>query len=238
MPVSPDDPNRDTSRRAFGALLTFTLLVGAVTFTLSFHGLDNYGAALAGLGDLAFLVPLGVDGLTLVAVAATYLLRQAPWHVRSYAWLVFAVAIAASVAGNLSYAASRHLTPAGMVGAAAWPILLAFASHMVIVTRRWMERRSTVAIPDIRPDTEPVADLPEDAPDPRPFDAQAYARRRAGQGHKVADIGRALRKRGENVSDRQVGRWTEDIRTARTQTGSDDPAAEPAPEDVAEPATT
>jgi hypothetical protein len=145
MTVPPGDATRDTSRRAFGALLTFTLLVGAVTFVLSFHGLDNYGAALAGLGGLAFLVPLGVDGLTLVAVAATYLLREAPWHVRAYAWLVFAVAIAASVAGNLSYAASRHLTPAGMVGAAAWPILLAFASHMVIVTRRWMERRPSVA---------------------------------------------------------------------------------------------
>lgn len=216
MTVSPDVPDSDTSARAFAALLAFTVVVGAVTFTLSFHGLNGYGHDLVRLAELSPLVPLGVDGLTLVAVAATYLLRTAPLRVRAYAWFVFVIAIAASVAGNLSDAASRHLSPEGMVGAAAWPILLALASHMVIVTRRWMDRLRPVPVPDTEPDTEPVDDQPEGASDPRPFDAEVYARRRAGRGHKVAAIGRSLREQHQvDVDDRTVGRWTEDIRAAR-----------------------
>lgn len=213
MTVSTPDTEPDTPRLAFGFLLGFTLLVGAVTFVLSFHGLDDYGARVAGLAGLAWLVPLGVDGLTLVAVAATYLLRTAPWRVRAYAWLVFGVAIAASVAGNLSHAVARHLAADGMVGAAAWPILLALASHLVIVTRRWMERRRPVPVPDSAPDIEPVADQPEPDSNPRPFDGKAYARRRAGAGASNADIGKALREKfGVEVTDRTIGRWTEDLR--------------------------
>lgn len=231
MTVSPDVAERDTSRAAYGALIFFTVVVATVTFVLSFHGLDDYGTRVAGLGQLSPLVPLGVDGLTLVAVAATYLLRFAPWRVRSYAWLVFAIAVGASVAGNLSHAAARHLGRDGWVGAAAWPILLALASHMVIVTRRWMERVRDVPVPDAEPDTEPVDDQPEGTPDPRPFDPKAYARRQAGQGRAVAVIGRALRERyGEQVSDKTVGRWTEDIR-ARTN-GATPPAAPTSLEEI------
>jgi len=232
MTVSPDVANRDTSRAAYGALIFFTVVVATVTFVLSFHGLDDYGVRVAGLGRLSPLVPLGVDGLTLVAVAATYLLRFAPWRVRSYAWLVFAIAVGASVAGNLSHASARHLGRDGWVGAAAWPILLALASHMVIVTRRWMERHRDVPTSDTQPDTEPVADQPEGGPDPRPFDPKAYARRQAGQGRAVAVIGRALRERYRvDVSDKTVGRWTEDIRT-RTNGGTPPATTEPAPEAV------
>jgi hypothetical protein len=151
---------------------------------------------------------------------------------------VFAVAIAASVAGNLSYAASQRLTSQGMVGAAAWPILLALASHMVIVTRRWMERRPSVAIEDIEPDTEPVSDQPKRPLTPGPSTQVAYARRRAGQGHKVASIARSLRERGYDVNDRTVARWTEDIRAGRARSGTDETDPEPAPERVAEPVTT
>lgn len=129
-----------TSRVAYRALLGFTYVVAAVTFVLSFHGLDDYGRRVAQVGILSPLVPVAVDGLTLVAVFATLLLRHAKWTVRAYAWFVFAVAVALSIGGNLAHAASRHLTVAGKVGAAASPILLALASHLVIVTRRAIER--------------------------------------------------------------------------------------------------
>lgn len=155
--------DRDMSRWAYWALLFFTLVVAAVTFLLSFSGLDDYGRRVARLGDLSPLVPLGVDGLTLCAVAATFILRRAPWHVRAYAWCVFAVAVAASVAGNLSHAAARRLAWDGMIGAAAWPILLALASHLVIVTRRAIERADTrradaaTPVPASRRATRPTA---------------------------------------------------------------------------------
>jgi hypothetical protein len=147
----PTPPDRDTwnseqdgYRLAYWVLLFFTVVVAVVTFLLSFSGLDDYGRRVARLGALSPLVPLGVDGLTLCAVAATFILRRARFQVRLYAWCVFATAVAASVAGNLSHAAARHLRWDGMIGAAAWPILLALASHLVIVTRRATERSAPV----------------------------------------------------------------------------------------------
>lgn len=133
---------------ALVALVVFTGLVALVTFILSFAGLADYGKNVAKLdARLAWLVPIGIDGLTLCAVAATFVLRHASWHIRAYAWAVFGVAIGASVAGNLSHAYERHLKPEGMAGAAAWPILLALASHLVIVTRRAIERHDSKPAP-------------------------------------------------------------------------------------------
>jgi hypothetical protein len=123
------------------ALLAFTLFVGAVTFVLSFYGLRDYGWRVAGVPrPVAWLVPVGVDLLSLVGVAATFALRHAPWKPRSYAWTVFGVAVAASMGGNLSHAQAHHLTWQGRVGATAWPVFLALSAHMVIVVWRHMEK--------------------------------------------------------------------------------------------------
>lgn len=132
-------------RAQLWALVVCTAVVAVVTFILSFHGLSDYGSRVAGIkGWQSWLVPVGVDGLTLCAVAATFVLRHAVWRVRAYAWLVFAVAVGASVAGNLSHADQNDLGWQGQIGAAAWPILLAMASHLVIVTRRAIERADRV----------------------------------------------------------------------------------------------
>lgn len=146
---------------AYRALLVCTVVVATVTFALSFHGLSDYGQHVAGInGWMSWLVPVGVDGLTLCAVAATFLLRHASIHIRAYAWFVFAVAVGASVAGNLSHAASRGLSWEGKIGAAAWPILLALASHLVIVTRRAIERAT-------RDSHDTPHDMTRQEPDPR-----------------------------------------------------------------------
>lgn len=137
--ATPRHHDKDGRQLAYGALLFFTVLVAVVTFVLSFSGLNDYGRRVAGLANLSWLVPLGVDGLTLCAVAATFLCRDTRLRVRLYCWIVFAVAVACSVTGNLSHAAARHLSWQGSIGAAAWPILLALASHLVIVVRRNME---------------------------------------------------------------------------------------------------
>lgn len=135
------------------AVLACTALVAVVTFALSFAGLRDYGLNVAGVPwQLAWLVPIGIDGLTVASIAATFALRQEPWHVRLYAWLVFFAALAASVAGNLSHAVHRNLSWDGAAGAGAWPALLALASHLVVVTWRRVERQAP-----IRPAAKPGA---------------------------------------------------------------------------------
>jgi hypothetical protein len=147
------------------------LVVAVVTFVLSFHGLNDYGHKVAGLANLSPLVPLGVDGLTVTAIAATFLLAHASFRQRAYAWTVFFVANGASVAGNLSHADARHLSWQGSIGAAAWPLLLTLASHLAIVTRRHLmgQTPATTRVtverqPDATPATvAPVVDAPVDA---------------------------------------------------------------------------
>lgn len=207
--------DNDSRRLAYGALLAFTVLVAAVTFVLSFSGLDDYGRRVAELGILSPLVPLGVDGLTLCAVAATFLLRRAAWHVRLYAWCVFGVAVAASVAGNLSHAAAKSLSWEGMVGAAAWPILLALASHLVIVVRRNMERagQPTATAAPIAEPVPAVARAPGAPRQPRatPVRDNDLIRQRARDmyrdGTPLRDIAKTL-----SVHKRSVERYTKDLR--------------------------
>jgi uncharacterized protein DUF2637 len=192
--ATPSD-KRDTSRVANFALLGFTFIVAAVTFVLSFHGLDDYGHRVAQLGKLSPLVPVAVDGLTLVAVAATTILRNAEARVRAYAWFVFTIAVALSIGGNLSHADSRHMSASGKVGALASPILLALASHLAIVTRRAIERadkrhamalaeRQAVAAESVTPPpavATPRAPRPATpaATEPASPDAPAVTQRRA-----------------------------------------------------------
>jgi transposase-like protein len=156
--------DREPRRLAYWALLGCTTAVGAVTFVLSFVGLRDYAERVAGFpSELSWLVPVGVDGLTLCAVAATMILRHATWRPRAYAWAAFGIAVAASVAGNLSHADARRLSWEGHIGAASWPIFLALASHMVIVVRRNMERaprRSNTTPVEHRADVSP-APVPE-----------------------------------------------------------------------------
>ena len=218
------DTPRDTLAIALGTLIVCAVIVGAITFTLSFAGLDDYGRIVAGEGHLSFLVPLGVDGLTLVGVAATYILRTAPLHVRAYAWSVFAVALGASIAGNLSHAMAHHLSRQGQVGAAAWPVFLALASHVVIVVRRRQEMTRTVADEPDAPETD-TADEPDvETPATRgPLPAKTYAIQQARRGWNAARIHAALKARGDDVSRRTVSRWLTDLRTPSV---SDD---EPAP---------
>lgn len=155
------DHDTRAHRAAVWALLACLTAVAVVTFVLSFHGLDDYGDRVADLGRLSWLVPIGIDGLTLTAIAATFLLATAPFRVRLYAWLVFVAANAASVAGNLSHAHHRHLPWDGAVGAAAWPIMLTLASHLAIVTRRALATRTPTTPDPVTQAPQPATTNPE-----------------------------------------------------------------------------
>lgn len=220
------DTATDTAKAALWVLIAFAGLVAAITFVLSFAGLDDYGRTVAGEGHLSALVPLGVDGLTLVGVVATYMLRTAPWHVRAYAWGVFAIALGASIAGNLSHALAHHLSRQGQVGAAAWPVFLALASHVVIVVRRRQEpRRIPAAVTDAVVDTETV-DADERAT--RRLTPEAYAIQQARRGWSTGRIQKALAERGDEVHTRTVARWTEEVRRPKTTDIAPTPAEVPA----------
>jgi DNA-binding transcriptional regulator YiaG len=126
-------------------LVVLTLFVAVVAFVWSFHGLDDYGRTVEELEGMSYVVPLGVDGLTLVSVAATFLLRQSHWRVRLYAWSMFGVAVSLSIAGNVSHGQARHLTWQGMLGAAVAPVILALSTHQVVVVWRELDRRRASA---------------------------------------------------------------------------------------------
>lgn len=138
-PTSTNPANHDsTTVVVYRGLIVGTVAVAIVTFTISFVGLRDYGIRLMGLPEpLAPLAPIGVDVFSICGIAATYLLRHAPWRVRAYAWAVFLVPSALSILGNLAHADAKHLPNSGRVGAAVAPILLALSAHLVIVARRW-----------------------------------------------------------------------------------------------------
>lgn len=193
-PRHDSDSRRDTRARAVAAwaLLVFTLLVAGATFALTFHGLDGYGRIVMKLGGLSWLVPVCVDGATLVAIASSFVMANAQFRVRLYAWLVFAFCNVASVAGNLAFGQSQHLPWQGMLGAAAWPLILTLVAHLAVVTWRhrdttprgaWTLDRARAAVAErqlvaeaikagavvaIRPPAQPATTEPAATPTPPP----------------------------------------------------------------------
>jgi hypothetical protein len=156
---APDRPERDPLRVAFAVLICCTVLVAVVSFALSFYGLNDYGHRVMALPRwLSPLVPAMVDLFSLCGIAATYLMRRAAYRVRVYAWAVFLVPTGLSVAGNLAHAESRALVHAGLAGAAAAPVILALATHLVVVVRRHLE---TDTGPDMIRDLDPMPVWPE-----------------------------------------------------------------------------
>lgn len=149
----PDQPSRVTH----AGLLGLTCAVAAVTFAISFHGLDGYGVRVMHLGDMSPLVPVGVDLASLVSLLAAHMRRAERWLRRAYAWTVFATTAALSVAGNLADGAARGLAPVGLAGVAMAPVVFVLISHLAITSWRPVSGR----IPDTDPPANPT-------PDPEP----------------------------------------------------------------------
>ena len=110
-------------------------------FAMSAVGLYGYGIdGLALHPAVAALIPVGVDLLAICGMYASYSMRNSRWHIRAYSWLVFGVAVVLSMAANTVHAADLDRPMAGVVGAMFPPLLLAFAVHLLIVTRRERDR--------------------------------------------------------------------------------------------------
>lgn len=116
-------------------------IAACANFILSAVGLIDYAERVMHYpAPLSWLVPIAVDGFAICAIGALYRERNAPWRVRAYLWLVYAIPTACSVGGNVSHGAARHYEDAGVIGAGAFPILLSFAIHIWIGVNRRTER--------------------------------------------------------------------------------------------------
>jgi uncharacterized protein DUF2637 len=165
-------------------LLALTCAVAAVTFAISFHGLDGYGYHVMRLGRLAPLVPVGVDLASLVSLLAAHMRRADRWARRAYAWAVFAVTALLSVAGNLADGRARGLAPAGLVGVAMAPVVFVLVSHLAITS--W---RSVGPAPVPQGDLELPPPGPADpvtTPEPVPVSAPRRPARRQSAAERVA----------------------------------------------------
>lgn len=228
----PGVEGRGLAYAAWCVLLAMIAVVTVGGFALTFHGLYGYGLDLAQLGRFAALVPVMVDGLTLVAILATFLLAHigAPLRPRAYAWFAFAIANGASVAGNASFAQQRHLAWQGALGAALCPVFVTIAAHLAIcVWRHWMARppvraAAQNALPAAQRDVTPDGFPPPD-PAEQPAAQPVRTARPAPAAHDVplrirppAPF-RATRPAGEvdRTAQREQVRtwWTEGLRTAQ-----------------------
>jgi hypothetical protein len=197
--------------RIVPVLVAVTALVAVVTFALSALGLFGFGHDGMRLAiEFAWMVPLGVDLLSVAGMIATYALRNSRLRRRVYAWAVFGFAVAASVAGNEAHAVERHLAPAGMAAASLPPVFLALAVHLLIVVRRDSE---TVPVAAVKP-RSPASGLPTSpaqvaGPKPRP--AAPAPSTPAPPGGPTAAAAVPSRGRGGGGPDNRAGgvRWTE-----------------------------
>lgn len=238
MTTEPTDTGTDTPaagrrvpRGTYAALLTPTVVVGAASFTETFHGLRDLMERVEEQATwLSTVGPIGIDGLQLVALAGTYFMRNAQVRIRLYMWSVFLAANAVSVAGNVVDASARHLSTPGVVIAGVWPVLLALAAHTVIVSARWLESRGApvAAQPSPAPPVEQVDEDQDEREANRltpsvPTEAQlrARARMRYARGVSCRQISDDLKSQGIDVSEKKVERWTADIRQARKAAPAD-----------------
>jgi hypothetical protein len=219
-------------RTAAGVLITATAVVIAGIFTLTAHGNYGYGRDVMRLGDrFAYAVPVALDVLQIVAVAAAFVLAYAPFAVRVYAWAVFATANASSIAANLADAQARHLPWQGWIGAGVLPVLLSLGVHLAVVTWR---HRPIVGDEAARPvpglPATPIIEVsvpnaqtpPPRTPRPNPTkqppqrgDQRAQIRGLYAAGTGVGDI--LKRFNGTAPSRRTVENWTADLRETHAQ---------------------
>ncbi|AGR46449.1 hypothetical protein ODIN_34 [Mycobacterium phage Odin] len=139
----------DRNKVAPGVATAGTVAVGGLAFALSFTALSELAAA-NGVAQ-AEMVPLVVDGLTLVATVATVALKQGSW----YAWTLLILSTLVSVAGNVAHAYPHGLI--AMVIAAIPPLWLLASTHLTVMLAKQHSERAEVSV-----------SRPEAAPDPAP----------------------------------------------------------------------
>jgi hypothetical protein len=159
-----------SDRFPLAVLLGAVALIAAVAFAVSAHGLYDFGQRVMGLpGVMAAGVPIILDAGQLAAIAAAFLNRGKPLHVRFYMWTAMALTVALSMTGNAWDAHVRDLTRAGVYATMIAPALLALFAHVIVITWRHREPavttvKTTVKIADPVKERQPSKPKPTDRP--------------------------------------------------------------------------
>lgn len=212
------------SRWVVATAITGTVLIALGAFWLSFTALTDL-AARAGIAvGQAWVWPLIVDGIIIVATISVVALspygRRATW----YPWALLIVGAVVSVAGNAAHAGiagSGSLSrPVAAAISAVPPLVLLSITHLTVeLTRR------TRRIPPVVGDhmTPEAAEGPNADVVPREERIRtAWARRDEGWSNKriATDLG---------VHPSTVGRWFADENLVRTDHGDSSAGARPSP---------
>ena len=159
----PADEGHDWRRRLVVAVATGgDLLIGAGAFRLSFASLTDL-AGRAGLDSAeAWVWPLIIDGLIVVATVAVVALDGHGPKATRYPWILLIAAAAVSVAANAIHAlvAPDVTVPAAIAGSvgAVPPLVLLGTTHLTVELIRWSA--TPIVGSQRRPRARPAAPVP------------------------------------------------------------------------------
>jgi len=194
--------------------VTVSLLAGAASLLMSFHGLRDLVIRVEGVqGWLSNVGPIGIDGLQLASFAVLMFTVGAPFRVRLYLWCAFFGAIGLSVLGNALDAWARHTGAFGIGMSAVWPALLAAATHLAVIAIRWWKTSGLKETAVATVEAEPAKATEAKAKAPTEAQLASWAKARYRTTPSSAKVAAAMRDQGWDVSDKKVERWTRDLRT-------------------------
>lgn len=151
-----DKTHRDVLQLRFeaGALIAL-LLISAAAAATSFFALYWVGtAALGWPAAIAALFPVAIDGLAATASAATVIFVAKSRELRAFAWAVFLLLLAVSLAGNVAHAfhvGHPDVLPRWLFAtlAAAPPVIVALGVHLyTLIVRHGVSSRISTTNPD------------------------------------------------------------------------------------------
>lgn len=118
---------------ALGVSTTASVVVGGLAFSLSFTALTELASQNGVSEGQAWMLPLVVDGLVVVATAASSKIKG--WR-SIYPWMLLIIGTAISVWGNVVHAETNGFGAIGMLIAAIPPMVLLAVSHLTILLSR------------------------------------------------------------------------------------------------------
>lgn len=159
-------PLRNTVAVTLAALAAAA--VAGTSFWRSFTAIAELAVAYQVPADQAWMIPVAVDGLVVVATVAAAVARHRV--ARAYSWFLLVAGTVASVAGNGIHAWQLTGSPIG-VGIAVLPPLVTLAAvHLTILLARQGDEVATAPVRDIEPEPvrAPLGDDAERNATPRP----------------------------------------------------------------------
>lgn len=212
--VASPQPTVQVGRWVIAAAITGTILIGLGAFWLSFTALADLAHRSGIDTSLAWIWPLIVDGVIVVATISVVALSRHGRGATGYAWLLLAGGAAVSVSANVTHAAvtASAEVPGALAAMVASipPIVLLAITHLTVLLTRYRNAPTRVLTMGATSEATVrlVATSAQDAQTPKPLDAHAPTARRARRPHRSAD-GDAARRRAEEL--RAAGRSNRSI---------------------------